>query len=251
MLGWLWRPRCPVDEATRAWVDAVFAWLVECFGAEEQQRELVCPTPACFPERFDGSLAVLRNVLQRIAERIGVPADEIELRLYSEESSQGKLLRQAGLGGSWREKSSAGHFIDSGAADGRRFVIGLEQSNARDAMSVVATFAHEVCHALLLGQGYLHPESPAMEETTDLATVFFGYGIFTANALVRERNWDSAGWQGWSVGRQGYLTFENLGYALALHAKARGERRPPWAAHLRPDARVPFRRALRFVWARG
>ena len=41
------------------------------------------------------------------------------------------------------------------------------------------------------------------------------------------------------------------GYALALFAKARGERKPGWLKHLRPDVRVPCKRGIRYLTETG
>jgi hypothetical protein len=76
---------------------------------------------------------------------------------------------------------------------------------------------------------------------TDLLAVYFGLGVFMANNAIREVNWRSAGWSGWSLGRQGYMTMPEYAYALALYSLARGEQRPHWARCLRPDVRAFFK----------
>ena len=62
-----------------------------------------------------------------------------------------------------------------------------------------------------------------------------------ANNALREVNWRSGGWSGWSLGRQGYMTMPEYAYALALYSHARGEHRPRWARYLRPDVRAFFK----------
>ena len=44
-----------------------------------------------------------------------------------------------------------------------------------------------------------------MEQLTDLATVFFGMGIFPANCAFRDRHYHVGVWEGSSVSLQGYL----------------------------------------------
>jgi hypothetical protein len=82
---------------------------------------------------------------------------------------------------------------------------------------------------------------------TDLATVFLGMGVFTANATIRESYWTDGHFSGWSIGRQGYMTQRMYGHALALFALARKEEKPSWASHLRPDVADAFAKGLRFL----
>ena len=120
-----------------------------------------------------------------------------------------------------------------------------------DPPALVATLIHEACHDLLLGAGRLTGDEPDHELVTDLLTVYLGLGIITANATIRESNWRSGGWEGWSIGRQGYLTQTMYGYALALYARAREEAKPGWLGHLRPDVRVPYKKAIRYLAEMG
>jgi hypothetical protein len=71
-----------------------------------------------------------------------------------------------------------------------------------------------------------------MEQLNDLLMVFLGFGIFTANSALRfEQHSDNTS-QGWSASRLGYLSEEELGYALSRFAFERGERKPPWMSFL-------------------
>ena len=251
MFGRLFQARCPVDEPTREWLRYRLEWLCARFGDEPMQRPVVCPTPEWFPERFDASCRDLPRVLAKVADRIGVDHTTIDLKVYDTDDEHGRLIRETGLEDTWTSEGAAGLYGGDYAAYDKQHVIGIERGAASDPMSAVATLAHETCHALLHGGFHLTGEEGDGERLTDLATVFFGFGIFTANSLVREANWSGDGTSGWSVGRQGYLSFPILGYALALHAHERGEARPDWARHVRPDARVPMRQGLRFLRKQG
>ena len=130
---------------------------------------------------------------------------------------------------------------------GGRTAIWLEESRLADPVSVVATFAHELCHADLLGDGRITRDAADHEPLTDLATIYFGMGVFTANASFRDKSYRSGNWEHWSISRQGYLTAPILAYALALFAWLREEPKPSWARHLRLDVRSPFRKALSYL----
>lgn len=237
--------RCPVDDATRGWVVDRYAWLLARFGRKTLRAPMVLPTPEFFPERFDGSQAPLESAMQRIATRLQVDPDTLHLELHDEANPMRELMQAGDLTGSWSGDGAAGSFHDETLGFRSHFRISISCETARHPTSAVATLAHELCHALLLGDHYLEGEEEDGEPLTDLATVFFGYGIFTANAHVQESTWQSGARSGWSTKRQGYLDYPTLGFALAYHAAQRKEPAPPWAGHLRADARKPFRQAMR------
>ena len=105
-----------------------------------------------------------------------------------------------------------------------KFVISLESSQLSNPMTLVATVAHELGHVRLLGEGRIHGGFEDHELLTDLLTVFFGLGVFTANSAFSFRQWSDNSSQGWRTERKGYLTEEMFGYALALFALMRGNR---------------------------
>ena len=243
--------RCPVDEQTRDWVAFRFQWLVETFGTEPLRMPATCPTADQFPERFDGSTAMLDPVMRRIAGRIGVDPTLVDLQVYEHEDEHCRLMRSSGLEGRWSSQGAAGYYVEHEGRSDARYNIAIERSVAMDPTGAVATLAHELCHALLLGGRHLLGDEEDGEPLTDLATVYFGFGIFTANSVVRESSWQSAAMSGWSIGRQGYLTFPILGLALAIYARLRGEAKPAWSRYLRPDARAPFRQGARYLRRHG
>jgi Flp pilus assembly protein TadD len=84
---------------------------------------------------------------------------------------------------------------------------------------------------------------------TDLATVFFGMGVFNANdSLVNHYRLNRRGDE---VGALGYLTPTIWGYALALCAWLRKEEKPAWAGWLRPAIRRAFHRSAAYLVRTG
>src|SRR5262249_53438579 len=128
-----------------------------------------------------------------------------------------------------------------------KFRIWIEASNLHDPLALVATLSHELGHVLLLGHGRISADAEDHEPLTDLLTAYLGMGVFTANAVLREKYWDGGSTSGWSMGRRGYLTMPMYGYALALFARDRDEENPPWADALRRDVRSAFDQARRFL----
>jgi len=108
----------------------------------------------------------------------------------------------------------------------------------------VATISHELAHALLLGDGRISGQVPDHEWVTDLTTVFLGLGVFGSNSAIREEP-ASTGHR--HLSSSGYMSELIYAYALALFAWARGETKPSWAGHLRPNVRASMKQALRFL----
>ena len=96
---------------------------------------------------------------------------------------------------------------------------------------LVSVLAHELGHELLIGSGRVEPSRPDLECLTDLLTVFYGFGIFAANASIALPAHVSG--RGKAPVARGYLRQEALALALAHYCVLRGERRhPAWKADL-------------------
>ena len=116
---------------------------------------------------------------------------------------------------------------------------------------MVATIAHELGHAILVGEDRLDPENSDHEPMTDLLTVVYGLGVFNANTTIIFEQFTNQQYQGWRVGGGGYLTEEAFGYALALFAYARGESKPDWASYLNINVRSYFKSGLKYLEKTG
>jgi hypothetical protein len=110
-------------------------------------------------------------------------------------------------------------------------------------VALVATIAHELGHERLLGESRIDASRRDGEPLTDLFSVFFGFGIFSANAAFEFRSSDRS----YQTSKLGYLTEAMYGYALARYAWLRGETSPAWAAHLDTNPRTYLKDGLRFL----
>jgi hypothetical protein len=226
-------PRSPVAEDERAWIDDSFAWLVDQFGEDVARRPVVEPTRAHFPVAGFAGEGNVGAVLDLVADRMAVPATRIALD-YVDARPEGRRWQHAYRG-------PAGHYHEhEGTA-----VITVYGDRTANPTTLVATLAHELGHVRLLGEGRIDAERPDCEPLTDLLTVVFGYGIFTANAAF-DFSADAAGWQS---ERLGYLTEQMYGYALARYSLLRGEHDPAWTGHLDTNPRHYMRQALRYLRA--
>jgi hypothetical protein len=237
------RPRCPIDAEAKAWMEGRMRWLAQQFGLDRMlQVPVVLPTAEFFPDSFQGTEHDAQALMQRVCDYMGVDPVRIRLGFYSEQGPDlGEQFRPEGY-----SQGTAGLY-----QGGRRNRIWIEESQLTDPIALVATFAHELGHVHLLGDGRVNGDEEDHEPLTDLLTVFLGLGVFTANSYLRERRETGAQYSSWSLSRQGYLSAPMYGYALALFAWAREELRPAWADVLRPDVRTPFTQGFRYLTRTG
>lgn len=119
---------------------------------------------------------------------------------------------------------------------GAKFEIGLAKPELRDRESLIALLAHEATYIRLVREERLEESAKDADQVCDLATVFWGLGLFSANASVREGEDPAEP----GVGYQSFLSPAVFGYALALFCYLRGETKPVWATDLRGDVRQAF-----------
>lgn len=243
-MGWF-TPKCPVDPETKEWIDEAFQWLVDELGIEViRQTEVVLPIPDYFPDEFDGSESSVRTMLARVCAYMDV--DESSIRL-SFESDDDPEIHPLAHDGKMRQHVLGSYKM---GPDGK-YGITLDIGQVRFPERLIATIAHELGHVILLGEDRLDPKYPDHEPMTDLVTVFYGLGIFNANAAVVFEQWTNAQYQGWQISSGGYLSEEMYGYALALFAAIRGETKPDWAQYLTTNVKSYLKSSLKFIQSTG
>ncbi len=227
----------------RDWIAHKLGWLEQEFGAERlREAPIVEPTPQFFPDPYDGTPAAAERLFHRVCGYMAVDPAIVELEVF-DESNRPWFVNDRGdyLPG------AAGTFEGSG----ERFLIRMERSELHRPMDCVGTFAHELAHLRLLGEGRSDPDAFDNELLTDLTALFFGFGTFLISS---PRHWHSqlSCWPGTDVRRPEYMTLPMFAWALALVARKRGEPDPPsWLRHLGRDARAEYRAAMRFLAAAG
>jgi hypothetical protein len=224
--------KCPVARDEQAWIEDSTRWLVQEFGSAVVRRPIVTPTREFFPvPGFTGHENV-SAVLALVAAHMGVAMDSIDLEYVAASHGSPRPYVHAYSG-------PAGHYHEH---EGRG-VLTVYGAETASPVTLVATLAHELGHARLLGENRVDWDRPDGEPLTDLLTVVFGFGIFTANAAF-EFDQDHRGWRSQ---RLGYMTEQMFGYALARYALLRGEPAPRWAAHLDVNPRAYMKQALRYL----
>ena len=234
MFGWL-RPRCPVEPELKLWIERQMAWLTDRFGWDYLlARPIILPDDEFFPDLYEPTEQGVRTMLVRLCGYMGVDPAFVDLDLYSNRSAPEVESRQPEAAGLYESFEG-------------RHAVSVEERQILDPANLTATLTHELGHVILLSQGYLHGDEPDHEPLTDLFTVFQGLGALTANAFLRDTSYHVGNLEGWSISRFGYLGHEAFGYALALFAWVRQERRGAWESALRRDIRSGFRKGRTYL----
>lgn len=190
------------------------------------EAEFGAPKPIVLPADFAQTPSA-QEVFAKVADCLGIDPGSVDLELYAERPNAARGAPAHSAAGHYRTRKG-------------RPVIAIETGQALT--SLVSTVAHELGHVLLLGDGRVSHTRRDHEPLTDLLTVHFGLGIFSANAAFEFSSRQS----GWSWERLGYLTEPMYGYALARYAWRLEEPKPAWAEHLDLSPRTCLRQGLRY-----
>lgn len=149
------------------------------------------------PELFDAvrALAGMEHWPCRL-ERVDNDFDAGDMRIVTEGSS------------------ACGTFsVEQGEA-----VIRYSSAMLRNPDALAATFAHELCHYLLVSAGDPPGGPDLMEHATDCAAAYIGFGVLLANSARHFEQWTDGEWAGWRSSTAGYLSEQALVTATALFA---------------------------------
>jgi hypothetical protein len=116
---------------------------------------------------------------------------------------------------------------------------------------IISVFSRELAQYLMQTQPEAPNDQTEYQHIMELMPLFFGLGIFAANAVLRERSGISLGWEYWSMTPHGSLPSRYMGYALALLTWLKQEPLPRWKSHLRRDAEMTLQASLKYLEKSG
>lgn len=240
------RARSPIDEETEDWLIDCWGWLLANLDGLEQLRNfpLVLPTPEFFPPSEAVGQERADHVFRCVAALSGT--QDWPFVLIAQEEGFNPVLGPMTVVQNV-EPEPLGTFS---IGPGEPMRITYDPALLDRPMNLIATFIHEIAHALLLGVGKEVPGGQEFEEwATDLTTVFLGFGIFGANCAVEFEQFHDVGGgaQGWSLRRSGYLSETEWTFALALFLSSRGETFEAASRWLKPGPRTLLKKALKYL----
>jgi hypothetical protein len=244
---------CPVNWKKQFWFESSMYWIGQEFGTDVFYRAPALPTAGFFSAaNYAASADGIESLVSYLCQLMVVDRDRVVLQLFDGSAEAKRNARQGG-------KRTVGHYR---AKDGRALIT-LDESEASDPKILTAIAVHELCHVRLLGEDRISRTRPDGERLTDLLTVYFGFGIFSANAAMNftraDRGWtivprdlrddlalNAAGrHQGYR--RLGYLSSEEFGYALACYCWLRREPAPDWTRYLNPGPLIYLEQGLAYL----
>lgn len=216
----------PVAEE-RQWLGASLRELIDRAGWEQFLRApILRPSPHYFPDRWNGTVADVHRLTQRLMHHAGLGQYSFSLSAFEEDQDA-------------YDRGTAGWFY--GIEDHRCF-FGVNVRQLKDPEAAVGVMAHEVAHAWRTVHELVEDDRDTEEFLTDLTTIYLGFGIFTANNTDRYRSYGDVRATYWSVSSAGYLPPPAMSWVLALQAHARNEEEV--GDDLEPNQKQSFRAAL-------
>jgi SprT-like family len=128
-----------------------------------------------------------------------------------------------------------------GINENDKYHVQLNEAIIENHELLVAVLAHELCHVKLIGEDV--DDNADDEYLTDFATVFFGLGIFNANASKEYYH------NGMEVtfADTGYMSENEFAYVLALFAYYKKDFKAEWSKYLSPTIKQFFKMNLQYL----
>jgi tetratricopeptide (TPR) repeat protein len=198
-----YRPSVTAED--KDWVEKNLIWLIEAFGLDKLRTQpFIQPNAEFFPYDNLKDTDQFRQLFEQLCKYWDLNPQEIEVKFFDDiMSKQWTIMRPQG-----KTNEPSGLYYQIHTSDEVRFNIQLAKSNLDKPQLLVSVLAHELAHVKLLGGNYINRNDPDMEPLTDLATIYFGFGVFIANSVITKDTY-------W-IGRSGYLPNQIISYANAL-----------------------------------
>jgi len=238
--------KSPIDEESEDWLIACWRWLLDYLDDLKQLRgfPLVLPNMAFFPSTRKEGHERAEYYFRAVAALCGTAEWPFDL-VPQQEGVNPKLGPPAVVQNVEPEPHGTFSF-----RPGQRLKVSYDPGLLEHPVNLIATFIHEIAHAILMGIGQEVPGGPEMEEfATDVATVFLGFGVFGANSAFEFQPYSDvgSGTQGWSMQNSGYLTEAEWAFAIAIFLSLRDERMAPLAEWLKPTPRTLLKQSMRYL----
>lgn len=194
-----------VTQEDKDWVENNIVWFIEVFGLDKlKERPFISPTIDNFPYSNLNDMNQFQKLFEQLCEYWEVKSNEIKVKFFDDTKSkqwstwmiEGKINAPLGL------------YNQIYTTDEKRFSIEIAKSNLDNPQLLISVIAHELAHVKLLGENYINRTDPDMEPLTDLASIYFGFGVIVANSVqTKDIYW---------ISRSGYLPNQLISYANAL-----------------------------------
>lgn len=194
-----------VTQEDKDWVEKNFIWFIEVFGLDKlKEQPFISPTTENFPYTNLKDNDQFQKFFEQLCKYWVLNPNEIVVKFFDDFKS--KQWTTWIPHGTFNEPT--GLYNQIYTTDEKRFSIQLAKSNLNNPQLLVSVIAHELGHVKLLGENYINRNDTDLEPLTDLASIYFGFGVFVANSVQTK---DIYG-----ISRSGYLPNQLISYANAL-----------------------------------
>lgn len=194
-----------VTPEDKDWIEKNIIWFIEVFGLDKlKEQPFISPTTENFPYNNLKDSEQFQNLFERLCSYWDLNPNEIIVKFFDDlKSKQWETLMPHG-----EFKEPGGIYNQIYTTEEKRFKIQLAKSNLDNPQLLVSVIAHELAHVKLLGGNYINRDDADMEALTDLASIYFGFGVFVANSVhTKDIYW---------ISRSGYLPSQLISYTNAL-----------------------------------
>ena len=215
--------KSPLEKDDEEWQLACWPWLLKHVVDPDWIRStpLILPTDEFFPPTQAHGKERAEHVFKCVCDLTGVadwPFDLVE-----QDQAVNPVLAQLAVVQN-APVSPLGTFY---VKPNDRLQVTYNPALVDEPVQLIATFAHEVSHALMLMVDRSSPDTElpggwiCEEFATDLLVVLLGFGLFGANSAFQFQQMSdpATGMQGWSTSKSGYLTEAEWAFALAVYLK--------------------------------
>jgi hypothetical protein len=230
-----------VTPADKIWIEESMDWLIKVFSLTKfKTQPFLLPGDESVTCGNTTNPDQLQFLLVNLCKRWELDPNSVLLKIFDDIHSKQWNTPFVPTGD---YNGPAGMYEQLYSGNDKIFHIHIAQSNLNYKDITTTILAHELAHAKLLGGEYVSRQDPNMEPLTDLASIFFGFGVFLANTCQNQQgNW---------LSRLGYLPNEVISYANALLCYITEHDPADIIAHLNTNTRELFEQDHKYLISTG
>jgi hypothetical protein len=240
---WPFQKSTFLDMEDEAWQVETWGWFLNKFGGLDRWREteLITPSPKYFPPTDKKGEERAAHLFESVKDLAGMHDWPCELAAQPSRADL-KVGDVVALKPINQPPAGTFRFEDNQA------VISYEPSDISNPVALIATLIHELAHYRLAAVfGEIPGGAEVHEYTTDLLTVFLGFGLFSANSAFNFSQHHDTGSQGWQYSRRGYLGERGFIFGLAIFLELKQQSAETAAPYLKRHLNSDLRSALKYI----
>ncbi len=238
MFGLFKSPKLLVNTVEKVEIERELLGLIDFFGSDSLFLEGTI-RPDELGIQLDGSPESLQAAVSFFCERLEIQPSGIRVVLTTEpvDSDSGMAI----------QSTSAAAEDPNKKTEAANFATELLVGSNLNLDSFLGELVRILMRQKIVDAGFIESTSPRLSYSAEVATAFFGAGLFTVNETVSCCTTTLGLSSYFSIRKLGSINSFGLGYLLALVSQCREERQIDIESYLRPDAALSFRRSQVFL----